>query len=125
MFYTSSLREWSDLLDQISKPVWETSTPSLRRNWNFEAREVENGFEVEMVIPGYEKDQIQIEAEFTTVHVFSETKNKWGQKFSQKIAVPDNCEIKEITAEYKNGVLTILFPVREEREEAKFLIKIK
>jgi HSP20 family protein len=123
MFYNPiNLREMFDLLDR--GPLWKTSSITKTRNWGIEAREVENGFEVEIALPGYEKDEIHIDAESTFVNVYTERANKWGEKFSQRIAVPDHCENKNISAEYKNGILTIFFPVKEERNE-KISIQIK
>ena len=128
MFYTNHLRDWIDFLNSTNQNLkWESSitfpkTPKNRK-WEIEARQVENGFEVEMVVPGYEKDDIKIEVESTYLKVSAE-ENKRGNSFLERIAIPDHCELQEITAEYKNGILTLFFPVNEEQESG-FSIKVK
>jgi HSP20 family molecular chaperone IbpA len=128
MFYRNSLRDWIDFLNQTNNLKWETSVivPKTHKNrkWEITAQQVENGFEVEMIVPGYEKDDIKIEFESSHLLKVSAEENKRGNCFLERVAIPDHCELKEITAEYKNGILTLFFPVKEEQDSG-FYIKVK
>jgi HSP20 family molecular chaperone IbpA len=125
---SNNLRDLMEIINKNYPLTWTTSKEYKRPNRptvDIEARQVENGFEVEIVMPGYEKDQIKVEGDSTTLKVFSEGKNKRGESFSQLIAIPDYCQVHNITAEYKNGILTIFFPVLEEDENSKIYINVK
>ena len=123
---TNNLKELMEVINSNYPLTWTTTREYKNLNRpRIEAKQVENGFEVEIVMPGYEKDQIKIEGDSTTLKVFSDGKNKRGESFSQLIAIPDHCQVKNITAEYKSGILTIFFPVTEEDENSKISIAVK
>lgn len=86
----------------------------------------EKQFEIHLAIPGIPKEEVSIEAEENklivqhnkaedsadkTLKVISKGFNTHG--FIQKFNIPENVEVSSIAAEYNNGVLKIILPIKE------------
>lgn len=91
-------------------------------------KEDNDGFEVEMSAPGFTKDDFKIELNNSLLTISSDKKiekeTKDGQQFtrrefsyqsfSRSFTLPETVEGENIAAKYKNGILTISLPKKEE-----------
>ncbi|MGQ7869102.1 Hsp20/alpha crystallin family protein [Sunxiuqinia sp. sy24] len=91
-------------------------------------KEDDNGFEVEMAAPGFEKNDFKIDLDNSILTISSEKKvdseTKKGQQFTQRefsyqsfsrsFTLPQSAESDKITASYANGILKISIPKKEE-----------
>ena len=90
-------------------------------------KEDENGFEVEMAVPGMTKDDFKINLENNMLSISSEkelknekTEGNYSRKefsyqsFSRSFSLPDSVDDSKIHAKYENGILFIEIPKREE-----------
>lgn len=91
-------------------------------------KEDDNGFEVEMAAPGFEKNDFKIDLDNSMLTISSEKKvnseTKKGQQFTQRefsyqsfsrsFTLPQSAESEKITASYANGILKISIPKKEE-----------
>ncbi|WP_430972919.1 Hsp20/alpha crystallin family protein [Sunxiuqinia rutila] len=91
-------------------------------------KEDDNGFEVEMAAPGFEKNDFKIDLDNSMLTISSEKKvdseTKKGQQFTQRefsyqsfsrsFTLPQSAESEKITASYANGILKIAIPKKEE-----------
>ncbi|WP_299577117.1 Hsp20/alpha crystallin family protein [uncultured Sunxiuqinia sp.] len=91
-------------------------------------KEDDNGFEVEMAAPGFEKNDFKIDLDNSMLTISSEKKvdseTKKGQQFTQRefsyqsfsrsFTLPQSAESDKITASYANGILKISIPKKEE-----------
>jgi HSP20 family protein len=89
--------------------------------------EDENAFRIEMMVPGYSKKDIKINIEKNMLIVSSELQNeKEGDNvtytrrefvsndFSRSFELPETIDQDGIKADYKNGILTLTLPKKEE-----------
>jgi len=89
--------------------------------------EDENAFRIEMMVPGYTKKDIKINIEKNMLIVSSELQNeKEGDHvtytrrefvfndFSRSFELPETIDQDGIKADYKNGILTLTLPKKEE-----------
>lgn len=90
-------------------------------------RESETGFEIELALPGFEKEEIslKIEKDQLTILAGSEkadTENNpgytWNEfrkngKYRRTFIVPENINTESIGAEYRNGILYVTLPKKE------------
>jgi HSP20 family protein len=112
-----------DLLDWTDKHFSNTNTtlPSVN------IKESENGFQVEMAVPGMLKDDFKINLENNILCISSEKKTENEktegsysrkefsyQSFSRSFALPLSADEGNIKAKYENGILMIEIPKREE-----------
>ena len=92
-------------------------------------RETEDAYALEVELPGYDEKDIEIHVDGSSLSVASkqeevkETKAEegtWilrerrGSSFSRSFKLPENANAEEVTAQFKNGVLSMEIKKREE-----------
>ncbi len=90
-------------------------------------KEDDKQFVMEMAIPGYSKKDFKINLEDQLLNISSEKENKSAedkknytrkefsyQGFSRSFRLPKTIISDDIKAEYKNGMLTLVLPKKEE-----------
>jgi HSP20 family protein len=97
--------------------------------------EDENKFTLELVAPGFEKEEITIDLEDSRLKISgekkveeTETKKNYtrrefkSEKFSRSFTLPENVNSDEIKAEFKNGILFIEIPKKAEEKKTKQIV---
>ena len=87
-------------------------------------------FEVQLAVPGIEKDKIQIDLDKKTLTISAEAKNEEKVKennllrsefnytsFKRSFKLPNTIDEAKIEAAYENGILNVTLPKREEAKE--------
>ncbi len=114
----------NDMFDWNNKNFSETNTtiPAVNIKANDEA------FEVEMVAPGFEKNDFKIDLNNNLLTISSEKKSENElkeseqftrreysyQSFSRSFSLPDTADNEKITAKYEDGILKVIIPKKEE-----------
>ena len=115
----------TDLFDWTSKNYSRTNTtlPSVN------VKESDNEFSIEVAAPGFDKTDFKIEVHNDVLTVSSEkqtenetkdeseryTKREFSyQSFSRSFTLPQSIESEKIEAQYKNGILKLTIPKKEE-----------
>lgn len=93
-------------------------------------KETADAFIVDMAVPGLEKSDFQIDLDNQVLSISSETKEENEQKeenytrrefgyssFKRSFNLPESVNDEEIKASYKNGILNILLPKKEEAKQ--------
>jgi HSP20 family protein len=90
--------------------------------------ENEKMFAIELSLPGFEKDEIRmkLENDLLTISAGREkkeaevkyTRNEFGfnAKYSRSFVLPETVESDAISAEYRNGILTVSLPKKAEQQ---------
>jgi HSP20 family protein len=99
-------------------------------------KEESDKFVLEMAAPGMKKDDFKINLDNYQLTISSEKKDEKEEKednytrrefvyssFSRSFTLPKSIDIEKIKADYKNGILNIVLPKKE--EEAKLTKQIK
>ena len=89
-------------------------------------KESEEGFELELAVPGLKKEDIKVEVEKNVLKVQShiedekhETSSKYlrrefsSRSFERSFTLPETVDVTKIVANYEQGVLTLMLPKRE------------
>ena len=114
----------TDLFDWSNRNYSETNTtvPSVNIKENADA------FNVEMAVPGFDKEDFKIALDHNVLTISSEKKveneTKEGerftrheysyQSFSRSFTLPEAANGDKISAKYENGILNVEIPKREE-----------
>ena len=116
--------------------------PQVKDMMKTDIRDVDGNYELEIDLPGFKKDEIQIELKdgYLTVTATakkaeentSDKKEKYVQKerfhatCNRSFYVGDNMKQEDIKAKFENGVLTLQVPKKEEipEEQTKKFITI-
>ncbi len=100
-------------------------------------KEENDKFVLEMAAPGMKKDDFQINLDNYQLTISSEKKEEKKEKednytrreflyssFSRSFTLPKTVDIEKIKADYKNGILNIVLPKKEEETKLTKQIKI-
>ena len=114
---------WSNILDQdfFGMPSYEHAAHTLPK---VNIIEDDNGFKIELAVPGFEKNDFNIEVDDDVISISLEkeidattTYNKrefnFGS-FKRAFNLPESANSAKISANYKSGILNILVPKKEE-----------
>lgn len=143
-YYPSFQSDINDIFDTLfpkwSDPTW-ASPRVLSKSLHVSSppcniTKGDNGFELELAIPGYCRDDfaIDIENDVLTVsmvgrHVDNAVDDNYVAReynynsFARSWTLPENTEISNISARYEAGILNVNIPV-ERKESAKRRIKV-
>ena len=90
-------------------------------------RETENGYELELVAPGLQKEDFKIDLDNNTLTISVEKKSENEEKkekylrreykynsFKRSFTVDENIDAEKISAQYVNGVLVVNLPKKVE-----------
>jgi len=121
----SKMKSNNDLLDKLfNDSVWNDSFASSRPKAN--VKEEKDQFVIELVAPGFTKEQINInlEKEILTIKGESAKKEQEAARYTtrefvagdfvRRFSMPDSVDTENITAGFSNGILEIRLPKREE-----------
>ena len=106
-----------------------------------DVRETGNSYVMDMELPGYDEKSIEIHVDGSSLSIASKQENVKDEKgkdkedqgtwiirerqansFSRSFKLPENANPEEVTAEFKNGVLTM--EIKKRAEAAKRVIAI-
>ena len=101
-------------------------------------KEVENGYQLELVAPGFEKDDFKVSLDKNLLTISAEKKSaedaKNGrqlrqeykfQSFERSFTLDENIDAENVDARYVNGVLTFTLPKKAEAKPATKQISIQ
>ncbi len=125
-FFDGDLMDWSNDVN--------TTLPSVN------IKETKEGFEVKVAAPGFDKNDFKLELNHDVLTISSEkqaeNETKEGEQYTRReycyssfkrsFVLPDSADAEKINAEYKNGILDITIPKKEEaKPKDKRMIEIK
>lgn len=134
----------SNLVDDLFDNFWRNDYhENYVKNCNLPAAnvlETEKDFKIELMLPGYKKEDVQINyhKNLLTIKVEKEEPKenndesvKYGHRefaqrnFEKNFTVPNTVKYEKIDAGFENGILSIVLPKKEEAlEKAPVAIKI-
>lgn len=122
-----------DAFDEFFRPVFYDEKRDLATN----IKETDNGYELEVEMPGYSKDQIKVALEngYLTVSAKKESKEESDKKRYVKKEISESCsrsyyvgdDIKQedIKAKYNNGILCLNVPKSQPKQISSHYIDIE
>ena len=117
---------------ELRKDVLSNFTPTVN------TREGEFAFHIDVDLPGVKKEDISVKVDNNVLTLSGERKSKKEVKredyykmesnfgsFTRSFTLPNNIDVENIHAESKEGVLEIILPKKEVKNEKSKQIKIK
>lgn len=116
--------------------VFEDYIPSTKEeNMRCDIYEKDGNYHIEMDIPGFNKDEIMIEAKKDYLTITAEKSNSINEEDDDKNYVHrertygkyqrsfylDDLDSQNINAEFNNGVLKIVIPKVDEKDDRKYI----
>lgn len=132
------LDPWRDFMDL---DFFNTGFPSMRSSMPaVNLSENENNYTVDLVAPGYKKEDFKLKVNDDVLTITAETKNErtegsdgreysrreyTSSSFTRSFRLPDNAKDDSISAKYNNGILEINIPKSEKEVKASKEIRIQ
>ena len=101
MLYTTNL---SRMIDEVFNIPYYTKVLDDSFVYDLIKKEKDGSTKIEVVIPGYGKEDLKLKIVDNTLTLSSDVE---GKKFSRKWKLSDSIDTKKIKSECKNGILTI------------------
>lgn len=112
-----------DVFDDFFKPMFFEESKELRTD----IKETETGYEMDLELPGFNKDEIKVSLEngYLTVSAERQKSEQEGKKYlrreihestSRSYYVGANVKKDEIKAKYSNGILTLTVPKEQKKQ---------
>lgn len=121
-----------NFLTQPFKSITNELTQLSTKFPEVDISKTDNGISIEANIPGYTKDNINIDLDGRWITISGEMKeeSKRDEKsfhvrerrsgsFTRKFLLPENAQLNNISAKMENGVLQLEIPVDKEKEDKK------
>ena len=132
-FFPSLIDDFINTDWNLKVPTFSGTVPAVN------IKELDSQFEIELAVPGMNKDDFEIEVEDGVLSISStqeeEQVNEKGKftrrefsysSFRRSFTLPDSVDPTKIDATYKEGVLLVLLPKHKEAQpQPKKLIKIR
>lgn len=122
---------WKDFFDTDSffgkfmDKFWDSASPAVNIS------ESGNAYAMEIVVPGFKKEDINVDVEKDILTVSAEAKSESSEEkkeytrkeynfssFKHSYMLPDNVKDDAITAEYKDGILHLTLPKSDKQVTA-------
>ena len=132
------LDPWRDFFDI---DLWGSRFPSAGNAMPaVNLSENENSYNVDLVAPGYKKEDFKLRVNDDVLTISAETKNErteggdgreysrreyTSSSFTRSFRLPDNTKDDAISAKYNDGILQIIIPKSEREVKASKEINIK
>lgn len=118
--------------DEFSEDLFDTSDLTLRGGSilpSCNVKETKNSFEVQVAAPGMRKEDFKVEIKDNVLQISSERKQEREDRdvegnymrkefgytaFNRTFTLPQSVKSEKISADYKDGVLNIHIPKKEE-----------
>lgn len=88
--------------------------------FDYDVTRTERGYEVDVPIPGYGADDIEISFQDSVVTVTGKNPRR---NFTRSFTVPEDVDADKIEASVRNGMLTLLLERRPEMQPKKIQVK--
>ncbi|GAC1591707.1 MAG: hypothetical protein NVS3B28_19760 [Candidatus Velthaea sp.] len=89
-------------------------------SYGFEINKIENGYTVELPVPGFRPDEIELTLEDRGLTIAGKTERR---RFTRALIVPDEIDVDAIDARVEHGMLTIGLAIHPKAQPRKIDVK--
>ncbi|MGQ0792595.1 MAG: Hsp20/alpha crystallin family protein [Deltaproteobacteria bacterium] len=130
--------KFNKMIDETLKNFYPyEAEPKFRWSPAVDIRETAEGFIVRADVPGIAKDEIRIDVKDSTLTISGEKKSEDGASdnnyvrvervsgtFARSFSLPKNVDSEKIKATYRDGVLELILPKRDEAQLKQIKVEI-
>ena len=122
---------FDDFMDDFSFPTFPNVDKELygkhaKNLMKTDVKETENAYEIDIDLPGFKKDEIQMELKDGVLTV-SAAKERYAGSMSRSFYVGKHVTVEDVHPKYESGILSFSVPKEEAKpvEEKKHYISIE
>ena len=129
---------FNDTWDRLFEPFFDVAPMRSNRVPAIDVKETENAYSLEAELPGITDKDIELKLEGNMLTLSTKKEEKKEEKtdnyllkerksysFTRSFVVPEDVDAEKISAEFKNGLLTLSLPKSEKAKPKMLEIKVK
>ncbi len=134
---TSEARTFEEIFEQLFGAQTRNVSPATS-TLPIDVLEREGNLVIRTAVPGIEPSDLEIQIENNVLTIRGETQNEAESKedkvyrrevsygaFSRSVRLPENLNVEAVSAEFKNGIVSITLPRVEEEKPKAFRVPVK
>jgi HSP20 family protein len=82
----------------------------------------ESEYKLEMSVPGLDKKDLNINTENDILTIINEKQGLFTGPFKKQYSIPDEVDIENISAEFKDGILSIILSISKSKRPTRSII---
>jgi len=110
-------REVDRLFNQVWSEMPLRTAANASTSFPFQVRSSEDGWTVDVPMPGIDPRDVKLEAAGQTLTIRAESasgdKNTPNYKFEQSLTVPQFVDLDKLTATHRHGMLRLALPIKD------------
>ncbi|MGM0431438.1 MAG: Hsp20/alpha crystallin family protein [Spirochaetota bacterium] len=132
-----------DDFDRFFENFWNLApeaAPERNKTPLVDVRETDSEYVLEAEIPGYSEDNVDVNVDNHVLHISSKKeedrteggedkgyvlKERKSYSFDRSFVLPENVDEDKIKGTFKNGILTLTMPKKEEKKPKKVNVKLE
>lgn len=108
---------FESLADEMFNSFWSSPKTVFERNWRPNTvKNNEDSFEFTVDLPGFTKDQVNVEVEKDAIYVSANSETRGS--FSKTVYL-ENLDAAKVVSKLENGVLTVTAPKNKKHPDRK------
>jgi HSP20 family protein len=128
---------FNDTWDRLFDPFFDVAPARNNRVPAIDVKETENGYSLEAELPGVTDKDIELKLEGNMLTLSTKKEEQKEEKkdnyllkerksfsFTRSFVVPEDVDAEKISAEFKNGLLTLSLPKSEKAKPKMLEIKV-
>lgn len=88
--------------------------------FDYDVTRTENGYEVEVPVPGYRSDQLDVTLNDEVLNITGKNERR---TFTRSLMIPEDVDVDSINAEVTNGILRLTLQRHPEAQPKKIAVK--
>ncbi len=134
------ITDWSDEVDKRMRRIFGDLSESAQQLWapSVDIKETQDALEVIAEVPGMKKDEISVSMHEGVLSISGEKRTEerkegenWHRtervfgSFQRSFYIPSEIDQAKIQASYKDGILRVALPKKEEQKRKEIPIKVE
>lgn len=88
--------------------------------WGFEITKVENGYQVELPVPGYRPEDVEVTVEDRVLTIVGKSEKR---QFTRTLVLPEEIDTENVSATVEHGMLSLELRLHAKAQPRKITIK--
>ena len=89
--------------------------------WTFEINKVENGYTLELPVPGYKPEEIEVTIEDRVLTIVGKTEKR---QFTRTLVLPEEIDETNVEAVVENGMMTLALHLHPKAQPRRIPVKL-
>ena len=96
-------------------------TPAAPSGWTFEINKVENGYKLELPVPGFKPEEIEVTIEDRVLSIVGRSEKR---QFTRTLVLPEEIDDNNVEATVEHGMLSLSLQLHPKAQPRRIQVKL-